>query len=88
MNMRDVKTLFDYNYWATTRVLEAAEHIGTDLFVAPLSSQTPTLRDVLMHIMSAERLWCVRWEIGSSPDALHAEAFPIHFWWAASQHNS
>ncbi len=59
MNMTDVKTLFDYNYWATAHVLEAAEHIGTDQFVAPLSSQTPSLRDVLIYIMSAEWLWRV-----------------------------
>ncbi|HZG69520.1 MAG TPA: DinB family protein [Herpetosiphonaceae bacterium] len=59
MNMTDVKTLFDYNYWATTRVLRAAEHIRQDQFVAPLSGQTASLRDVLVHIMSAERLWRV-----------------------------
>ena len=90
MNMRDVKTLFDYNYWATARVLQAAEHIDPDQFVAPLSGQITSLRDVLMHIMSVERLWRVRWETGSSPDVLQAEDFPklapLRQYWEQEQH--
>lgn len=30
MNMTDVMTFVDYNYWATARVLRAAEHVNRD----------------------------------------------------------
>ncbi len=90
MNMTDVMTLVDYNYWATVRVLRAAEHVNRDQFVATPSGQTTSLREVLVHIMSAERLWRVRWETGASPDMVWAETFPelaaLRQYWEEEQH--
>ena len=76
MKMADVMTLFDYNYWATTRVLKATMNVGPEQFVAMPQGYTTSLQATLVHILSAERVWRIRWETGISPARLQVEDFP------------
>ena len=69
-------TLFDYNSWATERILSAADKVSDGQFLAPASSSWGGLRGTLVHLMSAEWVWRSRWQ-GASPTAhLRAEDFP------------
>ncbi len=43
MNVADVRDLFDYNYWANGRVLDAAARLSPEAFVDPA---TVTTRDL------------------------------------------
>lgn len=71
-----IRTLYDYNYWATARLLRAAQALSDEQFTAtPLPGQG-SLQQILTHIVSAEWMWRSRWE-GVSPRALLATAdFP------------
>jgi uncharacterized damage-inducible protein DinB len=76
MNFHTLQTLVDYNYWARDRVLDAAERLTPEQLTRDLGSSFPSVRDTLVHIFSAERVWCARWE-GESPQAmLDPAAFP------------
>ncbi len=76
MRMSDVATLFDYNYWATARVLEAAANARPEQFVAAPNGHSTSLRTTLVHVLSAEILWRTRWETGKSSATLQPEDFP------------
>lgn len=72
MNVNNVLTLLDYNYWATERVLTAAAHLSDAQFVASTGFSLGSLRDILVHMLSAEWIWRMRCQEGISPIALLA----------------
>ncbi|MCL4301638.1 MAG: DinB family protein [Anaerolineae bacterium] len=77
MNKGDILTLFDYNYWANTRVLNAAAHLSESLFTAPVRLSHGSVRGALVHILAAEIVWRLRCQEGVYPSALLSEAeFP------------
>ncbi len=78
MQKNDILTLYDYNYWATRRVLDAASQVNPDQFTAAVSSNYGSLRGTLVHTLSAEWIWRMRFDEGVSPKAALAESdFPI-----------
>lgn len=60
MLITNVLTLFDYNYWANHRVLEAAEKITSEQFTAPAKLSHGSVRGALAHILAAEIVWRLR----------------------------
>jgi uncharacterized damage-inducible protein DinB len=68
--------LFDYNYWARDRQLQACAGLTEEQFLRPLGNSFPSLRDTLTHLLAVEWLWLERWR-GRSPRTLLApEEFP------------
>lgn len=63
------QNLFDYNYWARDRQLEACAKLSPEQVLQPLGGSFKSLRDTLVHIAGAEWVWCERWH-GRSPRAL------------------
>ncbi len=61
--------LFDQNYWARDRQLQACTALSEEQFARPLGGSFPSLRETLAHLLLAEWLWLERWE-GRSPKAL------------------
>ena len=53
MNANDLRTLFDYNYWATARVLNAAAKLTLEQFTAPAGLSHGSVRGALAHILVA-----------------------------------
>ncbi len=77
MNKNDILTLYDYNYWANARVLNAAAKLTLDQFTAPVGLSHGSVRGALVHILGAEMVWRSRCAEGLSPSALPDEAgFP------------
>lgn len=71
-----LRELFDYNYWARDRQLEACAALTPEQFLRPLGSSFSSLRDTLAHLVGAEWIWLERWR-GRSPSAIpSAEEFP------------
>ena len=70
MNTTDLVTLYDYNYWATHRILNAARGLSTEEFLAPTTLSWGSVCDVLTHALSAEWIWRVRCQEGLAPTAL------------------
>jgi len=71
MNIQELQTLIDYHYWARDRLLDAVGKLSSDDFTRDLGSSFKSVRDTLVHIYSAEWIWCSRWQ-GESPTAMIA----------------
>lgn len=77
MHQTDIVTLYDYNYWATRRIVTAAAQLTAAEFTAPTALSWGSVRDVLAHMLAAEWIWRVRCQEGSAPDRLlDPAAFP------------
>jgi uncharacterized damage-inducible protein DinB len=63
------RELYDYNYWARDRQLEACAALSQEQFLRPLGSSFSSLRDTLAHLLGAEWIWLERWR-GRSPQTL------------------
>jgi uncharacterized damage-inducible protein DinB len=68
--------LFDHNYWARDRQLQACAALTQEQFLRPLGNSFPSLRDTLAHLLAAEWLWLERWRGHSPRTLLSPEEFP------------
>jgi uncharacterized damage-inducible protein DinB len=73
MNRNDILTLYDYNYWANARVLNAAAKLTPDQFTAPAGLSHGSVRGALAHVLGAEMVWRLRCAEGISLSALPDE---------------
>lgn len=90
MKKDEIQTLFDYNLWATGRVLETAVAIDDVQFAAPADFPHGGLRGTLVHLVSSEWIWRTRLQEGQSPQEVLSERnFPtleaIRRRWEAEQ---
>lgn len=60
MTADDLKRLMAYRLWARERVLESLEALPAWTFTAPAASSFPSIRDTLVHILSADTIWASR----------------------------
>ena len=60
MTPQDLRTLVDYNYWATHRLLAAVDALTPEHFVRDLASSFRSVRDTLTHVHDAEWIWLSR----------------------------
>ena len=78
MNVRDILTLYDYNYWATSRILTASAQVSPEQFMVPTAHSFGSLRGTLVHILDTEcgwRILCQR-QTTTSFDAITEDNFP------------
>ena len=78
--LETLRELFDYNYWARDRQLEACSVLTEEQFLRPMGNSFSSVRDVLAHLIFAEWVWLERW-LGRSPtqadrQQVAAERFP------------
>jgi uncharacterized damage-inducible protein DinB len=64
-----LRELFNYNYWARDRQLEACASLAAEQFLRPMGSSFSSLHDTLVHLVGAEWVWLERWR-GQSPRAM------------------
>ena len=76
MRLVDIHLLFDYNSWATRRILSFVRHVSAEQYVKPNSYPCGNLRDTLIHILTAERNWLSRWQEQDARPALTAADLP------------
>jgi uncharacterized damage-inducible protein DinB len=67
--IQGIKDLYAYNRWANHRVLDATSRLSPEAFTKDLGSSFPSVRDTLVHIVSAEWVWLSRWR-GNSPSGV------------------
>lgn len=72
MNKADIELLFEYDAWAWNRVLAQVARLTHEQYVAPAPTPQGSLRGTLVHGLSAERTWLLRWQ-GESPAVLLRE---------------
>jgi uncharacterized damage-inducible protein DinB len=73
MNADDLRTLFDYNYWATARIMRVAQEVTSEQYTAPNTSSYGSLRATLVHTMRAEIIWRRRLQGEPQPTDLPVE---------------
>ncbi len=70
MRVSDLKTIYDFNYWATGRILDTASAVNEAELLAGSSFPHGGLRDTLVHVLGAEWVWRQRVDTRHSPTAL------------------
>jgi len=75
MNLQDLQTLLDYNYWARDRMYEALEPLTAEQTSRDLGGSFGSVHDTVAHIYAAEVVWFGRWH-GEAPALLTGAAFP------------
>jgi uncharacterized damage-inducible protein DinB len=71
-----LRELFDHNYWARDRQLQACAALSEEQFTRPIGGSFPSIRETLAHLVAVEWIWLQRWR-GESPRALiPLEEFP------------
>lgn len=76
MNREYIQTLYRYNQWANTRILDTAVKLSPEQYLAPSEHPHHYLRGVLTHILFAQWIWLKRW-MGESPTTrLKPDDFP------------
>jgi len=76
ISLAALNELFDYNYWARDRQLQACAALTEEQFLRPLGNSFPSLRDTLTHLLAVEWLWLERWRGRSPRTLLGPEEFP------------
>ena len=74
MRAQDLADLVQYSRWAALRTLDAARSVAHAQLVQPLPGSFGSLRDVLVHLSSVDRLWLGRIE-GIAYPYPHASEF-------------
>lgn len=69
MDVKSVQALYEYNRWANLRIFHCVSGLTADQFARDMGSSFPSIRDTLVHIVSAEWGWLERWR-GRSPRSL------------------
>jgi len=57
MNLADISKIYEYNFWATKRLLAAGSRLAPEQFTAPATFPYGGLRGTLVHILDAEFSW-------------------------------
>ena len=57
MNKQDILLIYEYNYWANNRILDASATVLQEQFVATASFPYGGLRGTLVHILDSEWSW-------------------------------
>lgn len=71
MTRDDLILLFDYNYWANRRILDASAYLSESQFTADIPGLSMgNLRATLVHTLAAEHIWRLRCMEGASPTSL------------------
>ncbi len=78
MRTADVLTLFDYVYWGTHRLLDAAEELSPEEFRATSGATSRDLRATLVHELDVEWSWRLRLQdrLDEDEEDLRPEHYP------------
>jgi uncharacterized damage-inducible protein DinB len=71
MDAKTIRFMWDYTRWADARMFEAVSKVTSDQYVKDLGSSHKSLRDTMVHLVSAQWIWLSRWK-GTSPQAMWA----------------
>jgi len=69
MNLQDILTIYDYNYWANKKILDSSARVNQEQFGAAANFPYGGLRGTLLHILDTEWGWRALFEnIDSATD--------------------
>jgi uncharacterized damage-inducible protein DinB len=76
MRLTDLERLYDYHYWANRKLLEAVSQLTPEQFTQTIAGSYGSIRNTLVHVLSAEWGWLDR--CGGPPrgERLKGEDYP------------
>jgi uncharacterized damage-inducible protein DinB len=75
MKPSEIKTIFDYNFWAFERVWECVSRISDEQFVEEINYSAGSMRNIIVHMMSAAIRWLSRLQSTETPQHLAFEDY-------------
>ena len=76
MNVKDLELLFDYAYWANGKLLSVISKLSPEEFKRPVGGSYESVRNTMVHILSAEWGWLSRCGGKERGPRLNAADFP------------
>jgi uncharacterized damage-inducible protein DinB len=76
MTVQDLERLYDYNYWANKKLLAAVSQLTPEQFTQTVAGSYGSVRNTLVHILSAEWAWLDRCGGQARGPALKADDYP------------
>jgi len=81
--------MLEFHYWARDRVLDAAAQLTPEQFTRDMGSSFRSIRDTLVHLLSADNNWWLRWQ-GTSPTSMldpdgYADVPTLRAAWSAQE---
>lgn len=76
MTVKSLQRMYDYNYWANKRLLTAVSHLTTEQFIRLVAGGHGSVRNTLVHVLSAEWGWLDRCGGHGRGPALKPEDYP------------
>lgn len=60
MTITDLRTLFNYNYWANQKLFDVLLQVPPDAFTQSIAGSYDSIRNTMVHMLSAEWGWLSR----------------------------
>ena len=76
MTVTDLERLYDYGYWANRKLFEAVSQLTPEKFTRTVGGSYGSVRNTLVHTLSAEWGWLDRCGGPARGPALKADDFP------------
>jgi uncharacterized damage-inducible protein DinB len=76
MRVRDLERLYDYHYWANQKLLGAVSQLTPEQFTQSVSGSYGSVRNTLVHVLSAEWGWLDRCGGPKRGERLNVEDYP------------
>lgn len=76
MKIEEIRLLYDYNYWATKRLLMAAANISQEQYATVRAFPHNSLRGTFIHLMDAEYGWRMLCQQGLETKDMTESEFP------------
>ncbi len=73
MRADEIRTLYNYDFWANGKVLEQAGLLSEEEYTAPAGLSFSSIRGTLIHTLSTEWIWRKRVEEAESPPRMISE---------------
>jgi uncharacterized damage-inducible protein DinB len=75
MTLKEIRTLYDFDQWATLKTLESVASLKPEEYSRDLNTSFGSIHGTMVHILSADRVWLSRWR-GMSSSPMKAEDVP------------
>jgi len=76
MKVTDLEALYDYGYWANRHLSQVLSELSVEDFTRPVAGSYGSIRNTLVHVLSAEWGWLDRSGGRARGPKLNADDFP------------
>lgn len=76
MTIKDLENLYDYGYWANRKLFDAISELTPEQFTQPVAGSYGSIRNTMVHILSAEAGWLDRCGGPERGPRLNPDDFP------------